>query len=58
MQCIKFFRWTEYIQITRGIFSFMVSIIRSSQPEVYFGKGVLKYAVNLQENTHAEVRFQ
>ena len=28
---------------------------RSSPPEVFLGIGVLKYAVNLQENTHVEV---
>ena len=31
---------------------------RSSGPEVFLGKGVLKYAANLQEITHTEVRFQ
>ena len=32
---------------------------RSSHPEVFLRKGVLKkYAANLQENTHAEVQFQ
>ena len=31
---------------------------RSSHPEVFLGKGVLKYAPNLQRNTHAEVCFQ
>ena len=30
------------------------------RPEVFLGKGVLaiKYAANLQENTHAKVQFQ
>ena len=28
---------------------------RSSPPKVFSRKGVLKYAANLQENTHAEV---
>ena len=32
-------------------------ISRSSHPEVFFEKGFWKYAANLQENTHAEVRF-
>ena len=31
---------------------------RRSHPEVFLRKGVLKYATNLQENTHAEVPFQ
>ena len=31
---------------------------RSSHPEVFLEKGVLKICSNLQENTHAEVRFQ
>ena len=32
---------------------------RSSRPVVFLGKGVSeKYAANLQEKTHAEVRFQ
>ena len=31
---------------------------RSTNPEVFLRKGVLNYATNLQENTHAEVRFQ
>ena len=30
---------------------------RSSRPEEFLGKGVLKYAANLQKNTHADVRF-
>ena len=30
--------------------------IRSSRPEVFLGKGVRKFAPNLQENNHAEVR--
>ena len=38
------------------------ALFRSSQPDEFLGKGVLKvfwkYAANLQENTHAEVRFQ
>ena len=36
------------------------SVSRSSRPEVFLGKRVLaiKYAANLQENTHAKVRFQ
>ena len=28
---------------------------RSSSPEVFLGKSVLKIAANLQENTHAKV---
>ena len=32
--------------------------IGSSRSEVFLGKGVLKNAANLQENTHVEVRFQ
>ena len=28
---------------------------RSNHPEVFLGKGVQKYAANLQENTHAKV---
>ena len=28
---------------------------RSGLPEVFLGKGILKNAANLQENTHAEV---
>ena len=35
-----------------------MALFRSSFPEVLLGKGVLKYAANLQENTHAEKRFQ
>ena len=31
------------------------AILRSSHPEVFLEKGVLKYAANLQENTHAEM---
>ena len=31
---------------------------RSSHPEAFLEKGVLKIYSNLQENTHAEVRFQ
>ena len=38
------------------------ALFRSSHPDVFLGKGVLKvfwkYAANLQENTHAEVWFQ
>ena len=34
------------------------TIYRSSHPEVFLGKGVWKCAANLQQNTHAEVRFQ
>ena len=33
------------------------TINKSSHPELFLGKRVLKYAANLQENTHAEVRF-
>ena len=31
---------------------------RSNDPEVFLGKGILKYAANLRVKTHAEVRFQ
>ena len=31
--------------------------VTSSPPEVFLGKGVLKYAAKLQESTHAEVWF-
>ena len=31
---------------------------RNSHPEVFLEKSVLKYAANLQENTHAKVRFR
>ena len=31
------------------------AMFRSSHPEVFLRKGFLKYAANLQENTHAEV---
>ena len=30
---------------------------RSSRPVVFLEKGVLKYAANLQKNTHTNVRF-
>ena len=40
-----------------GLFSRNVKI-RSSRPEVFLRKGVLRYAANLQENAHAEVRFR
>ena len=33
-------------------------VFRSSRPEVFLRKGVRKYAANVQDNTHAEVRFQ
>ena len=32
--------------------------VRSSHPEVFLRKGVLKISLKLQENTHAEMRFQ
>ena len=35
-----------------------MSLYRSSHPEVFLSKVFWKYAANLQENTHAEVRFQ
>ena len=31
---------------------------RGSRPEVFLKKVLWKYAANLQENSHAEVRFQ
>ena len=31
---------------------------RSGHPEVFLKKVFLKYAANLQENTHAELLFQ
>ena len=31
---------------------------RRSHPEVFLGKGVLKISADLEEKTHAEVRFQ
>ena len=34
---------------------FAVKMFKSSPPEVFLGKGVLKYTANLQEDTHAEV---
>ena len=30
----------------------------SSRPDVFLRKVFVKYAANLQENTHADVRFQ
>ena len=41
-----------------GNVTIRIEINRSSHQEVFLGKGVQKYAANLQENTHAEVRFQ
>ena len=35
-----------------------ISLFRSSRLEVFLEKVVLEYAANLQENTHAEVRFE
>ena len=35
-----------------------LQIPRSSSPEVFLGKGVLKYAADLQENSHGEVALQ
>ena len=32
-----------------------IDISRRNHPEVPLRKGILKYAANLQENTHAEV---
>ena len=33
----------------------LVGRLRSSRPGVFLKKGVLKFAANLQENTHAKV---
>ena len=38
---------------TKFLESALVPLFRSSHPEMF-----RKYAANLQENTHAEVRFQ
>ena len=35
-----------------------VTEFRSSHLEEFLGKGVMKYAANLQESAHAEVQFQ
>ena len=35
----------------------VVSVFRNSHPNVFLGKGVLKYEANLQENIHVEVQF-
>ena len=42
------------------LFSTFVTMqtFRSRRPEVFLKKVFWKYAANLQENTHAEVRFQ
>ena len=39
------------------IFTLLIIIFRNSHSEVFLRKGVLKLCSNLQENTHAEVRF-
>ena len=36
----------------------IIECFRSSHPEVFLGKGLWKYAANLQENTHAKMWFQ
>ena len=36
----------------------LVIMFKSSSLEVFLRKGVLNYAANLQENTHAELSFQ
>ena len=33
----------------------VADVYRSNRPELFLVKGVLKYAANLQENTHAEL---
>ena len=55
----KFFKNTFFIEHFRMTASDTVhecsALFRSSHPEVFLRKGFLKYAANLQENTHAEV---
>ena len=40
---------------TVTLLPFILNAYRSSHAEVFLGKSFLKYAANLQENTHAEV---
>ena len=40
---------------TQSNINYEIFVNRSSQPEVFLEKGVLKKSANLQENTQAEV---
>ena len=54
----KYMTVTTYTLFTKFKNQTFVPNFRCSHPEVFLEKGVLKYAANLQESTHAEVRFQ
>ena len=46
------------VEIKNNSSFILIQSYRNSPSEVSLGKGVLKYASNLQEKTHAEVWFQ
>ena len=43
------------VEIKNNSSFILIQSYRNSPSEVFLGKGVLKYASNLQEKTHAEV---
>ena len=49
----------SWVSLVWSFYDFLITKSRSSHhPEVFLRKDVWKYAANLQENTHAEVRSQ
>ena len=44
--------------LTEIILLALKMFFRSNPPEVFIGKVFWKYAANVQENTHAKMRFQ
>ena len=56
VSCIKLQRSIPEKQIFYPICDNLLEFYRSSHPEVFLGKGVLKICSKLQHNTHTEVR--